>query len=211
MNRDISWANLIDQTKTYPKPYPETALTQFSIIVPICNGIDQIKSLLHTLTQLSTEHQDHDHEIIFVNIGSQGGTLTEIQDWPHHDHIRVIEHPADTDRMTSIRTGIANAQSHVIVLMMDTHSSPASESIMKLVNPILAGSCDMTIGRDSNTDSSAHRSPMTRFTAWLARSICDTQDPTSGLFAFRSTWLKWSTNWIGLLKPSFGRKEENPP
>ncbi len=158
-------------------------MTQFSIIVPICNGIDQIKSLLHTLPHLSTEH--HDHEIIFVNIGSQGGTLTEIQDWPHHDHIRVIEHPADTDRMTSIRTGIANAQSHVIVLMMDTHSSPASESIMKLVNPILAGSCDMTIGRDSNTDSSAHRSPMTRFTAWLARSICDTQDPTSGLFVFR--------------------------
>lgn len=168
-------------------------MIQFSIVVPICNEIGHIESLLHTLTRLTTEH--HDHEIIFVDAGSHDGTLAVIQGWPDQAHIRVIEHPAHTDRMASIQTGIANAQSHVIVLMMDSNSNLTPESMRKFVDPILEGTCDLTIGSNSIPDSpapseSGHHSPLSRLIAWLAQSICDTQDPTSGLFAFRRELFK---------------------
>lgn len=168
-------------------------MIQFSIIVPIRNETCHIEPLLNALSQLTAERSDH--EIIFVDTGSHDGTATKIQGWIAQANIRLIEHQAHSDRMTSIRTGIASAQSDVIVLMMDANDSLTTDSFRKLVNPILQGSCDMTIGSRYAADSSrspesGYHAPLSQLTGWLSQSICDIRDPASRLFACRRELFK---------------------
>ncbi len=163
-------------------------MTQFSIIVPIRNESNHIEPLLNALTQLTAEHSDH--EIIFVDTGSHDGIPAKIQGWLSQTNTRLIESQTHSDQMTSIRSGIANAQSDIIVLMMDTRFSPAPNSFQALVSPILQGTCDMTIGSRNTADSSlpresGHFAPLSRLAGWLSQSICDIRDPAPGLLAFR--------------------------
>ncbi len=161
--------------------------TQFSIIVPTLNEVDNIDPLLSSLLALNLPTDNF--EVIFVDDGSYDGTPEKIRSWEKKANVRLIERHEKPDLTASILSGVAIARSNVIVVM-DADLSHPTDRLTAVVEPVLNGSHDVSVGSryvpGGGTEGwPLHRQWLSRIGGWLARPICDVHDATSGFFAVR--------------------------
>lgn len=162
-------------------------MTQFSVIIPTLNEVDNIDPLLTRLFAVNLPAGSF--EVIFVDDGSQDGTPDKVRVWEERANVRLVERQSKPDLTASILAGVAVAQSDVIVVM-DADLSHPPEQLPAVVSPVLDGSHDVAIGSRYVPGGSIegwplHRQWLSRIGGWLARPICDVSDATSGFFAFR--------------------------
>ncbi|SFP56362.1 dolichol-phosphate mannosyltransferase [Nitrosomonas cryotolerans] len=160
---------------------------QFSIIVPTLNESQNIDLLL---TRLFALHLDPGNfEVIIVDDNSTDGTPEKVRIWTSHANVHLIERRGKPDLTASILAGVAAAHSNAIVVM-DADLSHPPEQLLTMVTPILDNNYDVVIGSRYKAGGSTENWPLyrhclSRIGGWLARSICDVSDATSGFFAFR--------------------------
>ena len=161
--------------------------TKFSVIVPTLNEADNIDPLVTSLVALNlpTNH----FEVIFVDDGSRDGTPEKIRSWEKKANVRLVERKEKPDLTASILSGVAIAQSNVIVVM-DADLSHPTDRLTAVVEPVLNGDYDIAVGSryvpGGGTEGwPLHRQWLSRIGGWLARPICDVNDATSGFFAVR--------------------------
>jgi len=162
-------------------------MTQFSIVVPTLNESGNIDILLKQIFALDIASSID--EIIFVDDGSNDGTPEKIRDWQKNYNIRLIERTGKPDLTASVLEGTNAAHSDVIVVM-DADLSHPHDKIKALVSPILKNQCDVVIGSryipGGDTQGwPLYRHFLSRLGGFLACTLCDVSDATSGFFAFR--------------------------
>lgn len=162
-------------------------MTQFSVVIPTLNEVDNIDPLLSCLFALNLPPDSF--EIIFVDDDSQDGTPEKIHVWGKKANVRLVERKSNPDLTASILAGVAVAQSNVIVVM-DADLSHPPERLPAIVAPVLEGNYDVSVGSryvpgGCTEGWPLHRQWLSRIGGWLARPICDAGDVTSGFFAFR--------------------------
>ncbi|PSJ16642.1 glycosyltransferase family 39 protein [Nitrosomonas supralitoralis] len=162
-------------------------MTQFSVIIPTLNEVDNIDPILTRLFALN--RASGSFEVIIVDDGSQDGTPDKVHAWEEKANVRLVERKSKPDLTASILAGVAVAKSNVIVVM-DADLSHPPERLYAVVAPVLDGSHDVAIGSRYVPGGGIegwplHRQWLSRIGGWLARPICDVSDATSGFFAFR--------------------------
>jgi len=162
-------------------------MTQFSIVVPTLNEAGNIDLLLTRLSALNFAPDSF--EVIFVDDGSADGTPDKVRAWGKQSNVHLIERREKPDLTAALLTGIAAAQSDVIVVM-DADLSHPPEQLPAIVTPVLNGNCDVVIGSryvagGSTENWPLYRRLLSRAGGWIARPLCDVNDATSGFFAFR--------------------------
>jgi dolichol-phosphate mannosyltransferase len=171
----------------HPSSFRPAGSIQFSVIVPTLNEADHIDPLLTRLSALDLP--EGSFEIIFVDDGSCDGTPEKVREWENCGNVRLIERREKPDLTCSILAGAVSARGDVIVVMNADLSHPP-ERLPALIAPILDGSHDVAVGSryvpgGSTEGRPRHRQWLSRLGGWLARSLCDINDATSGFFAFR--------------------------
>ncbi|SEQ95942.1 dolichol-phosphate mannosyltransferase [Nitrosomonas sp. Nm51] len=162
-------------------------MTQFSIVVPTLNEVENIDLLLARLFALNIP--PNTFEVIFVDDNSDDGTPEKIRAWQNHTNVYLIERSGKPDLTASVLAGTDAARSDIIVVM-DADLSHPYEQLKTLVVPLLHGQYDVVIGsRYINGGGiqgwTFYRHMLSRIGGWLARPFCDVSDATSGFFAFR--------------------------
>ncbi|MCC6917199.1 glycosyltransferase family 39 protein [Nitrosomonas sp.] len=159
----------------------------FSLIIPTLNeaeNIDPLLSGIFSLTDLGNQF-----EVIIIDDGSADGTPDKVRQWQRTHNVRLIERHGQPDLTASIIEGTAAAKYEVIAVM-DADLSHPSDRLSALVQPVLDGTHDIAIGSRYIAGGNTvgwpfYRLWLSRVGGWLARSICDVNDATSGFFAFR--------------------------
>ncbi len=160
---------------------------QFSLIIPTLNEAGNIDPLLTNI--FSLDNLGNQFEVIIVDDNSTDGTPDEVRKWQKTHNVRLIERHAQPDLTASILDGTAAAKYEVIAVM-DADLSHPPERLAALIQPVLDNTHDITIGSryiagGNTTGWPFYRLWLSRMGGWLARSICDVNDATSGFFAFR--------------------------
>jgi len=164
----------------------------FSLIIPTLNEAENIDPLLSGIFSLDT--LGNQFEIIIVDDGSTDGTPDKVKQWQKTHDVRLIERHAQPDLTGSILDGTAAARYEVIAVM-DADLSHPPDRLAALIQPVLDGTHDITVGSryiagGNTTDWPFYRRWLSRAGGWLARSICDVNDATSGFFAFRKELIR---------------------
>ncbi len=162
-------------------------MIQFSIVVPTLNESENIDLLLTRIFAL--DFVPDSFEVIIVDDGSTDGTPNKVLNWANRSNVRLIERRETPDLTASILSGVAAANSDVIVVM-DADLSHPPEQLPAIVAPILNDSHDVVVASryiagGSTENWPLYRQFLSRVGGWIARPICDVNDATSGFFSFR--------------------------
>jgi len=113
---------------------------ELSVVIPVFNERDTIARVLEAVRSVPIEH-----EIIVVNDGSSDG-VEELLEGELRGHIDVlVHHPVNRGKGAALRTGIAEASGHyVIVQDADLEYDPAE--FPKLLKPLREGKADVVYG-----------------------------------------------------------------
>ncbi|ABI58741.1 glycosyltransferase family 39 protein [Nitrosomonas eutropha] len=165
---------------------------QFSLIIPTLNEAGNIDLLLTSI--FSHDNLGDQFEVIIVDDSSTDGTPDKVRKWQNTHNVHLIERHARPDLTASILDGTAAAKYEVIAVM-DADLSHPPERLASLIQPILDGTHDITIGSRYIAGGDTigwpfYRLWLSRAGGWLARTICDVNDATSGFFAFRKELIK---------------------
>jgi glycosyltransferase involved in cell wall biosynthesis len=110
-----------------------------SIILPVYNEQNTIRRLLERLPH-------HDAiEIIVVDDHSTDNSLAEIKKVKDHGILHVLEHRTNRGYGAALNTGIHYSKGEIF-LTMDSDGQHRPKDIFTLVEPILKGEADITIG-----------------------------------------------------------------
>ena len=110
-----------------------------SIILPVYNEQNTIKKLLESLPH------HHALEIIVVDDHSTDNSLAEIRKIKDHRNLHVLEHRTNRGYGAALNTGIHFSKGEIFVTM-DSDGQHHPKDIITLVEPILNGEADITIG-----------------------------------------------------------------
>ncbi len=102
----------------------DTAPPAVSVIVPVYDEVDNVGALHAAISQALA---DHDHEVVYVNDGSQDGTGPALDAIAaEDDRVRIIHFVRNYGQTAAITAGIRHAQSAVLVTMdADLQNDPA--------------------------------------------------------------------------------------
>lgn len=122
---------------------------RLSIVIPAYNEQTRIGSSLNRVLSFARDYPGG-AEVIVVDDGSTDGTagLVEalaVQSGSAGPMLRLIRHPGNRGKGAGVRTGFEQAQGD-IVLFSDADLSTPIEEARRLVEPILAGECEVAIG-----------------------------------------------------------------
>ena len=158
-----------------------------SVILPTYNESENLPILLDRLIQILA---DVDHEIIVVDDNSPDGTWQIAADyadeWPR---IRSIRRTSDRGLSSAVIAGMEIAEGRVFAVM-DSDLQHDEQALLSVVQPILDGDADVSLGsREAEGGSYGEWSQWRRFVSWggkqLARQLLrvPVSDPMSGFFA----------------------------
>ena len=116
-----------------------TDVTGLSIIVPCYNERETVGEVIRRLLDVDFRLR---REIIVVDDGSTDGTGDVVR---RFHGVRLIRHPKNMGKGAAIRTGVASSSGRVIVIQ-DADMEYFPESIPRLIEPLLKGEADMTLG-----------------------------------------------------------------
>lgn len=159
-----------------------------TIVIPTLNEEGNIDALMQQLNAVSSPACDL--QILFVDDQSDDQTVAKVHQWQQKQaNVSVLQRTAARDLTQSVIDGAEHSQTD-FVLVMDADLSHPSEKIPELLQPLVDGTHDLSVGsryvQDGGiSDWPAHR----RFLSWFgglpARIISDVKDTTSGFFACR--------------------------
>lgn len=148
---------------------PATDLQQVSVVVPIYNERECIDGLIEVLQELEVEQGDiFDFNFILVDDGSNDGTAELLkQAVEFQDHFRVVAHAENRGIAAAIHTGIAHAQSELVV-SMDADNSYDIKLIREMV-PLMTDDVDLVAASPYHPEGKVDNIPLWRL--WLSRRV----------------------------------------
>jgi dolichol-phosphate mannosyltransferase len=159
---------------------------EVSVIVPTLNEREAIALLAPRLAKALSRYR---YEIVVVDDASTDGTAEEVQRIAVHHPWRLYVRHGERGLASAVLLGMQIASGTVIV-GIDADGSHPPEVLPSMIQPILVGSAEMTIG---SRHVPGGRSPglvgTRRVLSWgaslLARPLTPVKDPMSGFFAVR--------------------------
>jgi len=116
-----------------------------SIVIPAYNEAHRIEDTLRTVHHF-LQQENWNAEILVVNDGSQDNTAALVSALSHNwKNLHLIENPQNLGKGFSVKNGALSAKGQV-VLFTDADLSAPIEEMSKLVDPILRGVFDLTLG-----------------------------------------------------------------
>ncbi|MFW6339368.1 MAG: glycosyltransferase family 39 protein [Wenzhouxiangella sp.] len=163
-------------------PGPDPAI---AIIVPTLNEAENIDRLLAGIRAAMAGQATY--EVLIVDDASTDGTAERARAWQDRMDVRVIERDAPPDLSGSVLDG-ARAARAVWVVVMDADGSHPPERIPALLEPLLAGTHDLTIGSRHAEGGRTEGWPWQRHltsgvATLLAWPFTEVRDPMAGFFA----------------------------
>ena len=126
-----------------------------SIIVPVWNEENRISATLHGLRKLDLSHLDLSWEIVVVDGGSTDRTVEQAR---ASSGVKVHRLPAGRfGKGAAIRYGLERTVSDLVVIFPGDDEYPA-EGVRRVLEPILSGICDATLGARNLRPHSDHES-----------------------------------------------------
>jgi dolichol-phosphate mannosyltransferase len=159
-----------------------------SVILPTFNESENIKHIVPAISRVFRE-EDIEGEIIVVDDNSPDGTAATASALGDEHPVRVHLRRNERGLSKAVMEGFRLAEGD-ICLVMDADLSHPVEKIPALIEPILEGKCDATVGSRYITGGGCENWPFTRKiiskgAGFLARGVTSLSDPTSGFMAIR--------------------------
>jgi undecaprenyl-phosphate 4-deoxy-4-formamido-L-arabinose transferase len=140
-----------------------------SIVIPVYNEEKNLEPLTHRLVEAM---RSYNHEIIFVNDGSQDGTLAILKNLQtQHQSIRIIDFLGNFGQHMAIMAGFEHVRGDVVVTL-DADLQNPPEAIPLLLEKIEAG-YDYVGSYRNNRQDSFFRTHISKFINRIRESITD--------------------------------------
>ena len=177
-----------------PNSRNDLADYHIAIVIPVFNESRHIKQVLESIPS-------YIRSIIVVDDGSTDDTLHRIEERMEIDsRIQCVQHRTNQGVGMAMMTGYRQAieLSASIVVKMDGDGQMSSESLPKLISPLLSGVADYSKGSRFAYTSDASEMPLVRrignvtlgFMTKVAAGYWNLLDPTNGFTAIRTDVLK---------------------
>jgi dolichol-phosphate mannosyltransferase len=163
-----------------------------SVILPTYNEAGNIGKIVPEITETLREN-NLTGEIVVVDDDSPDGTGAIAGELSANYPVRVSVRKGERGLATAVLKGFALSRGRVCVVM-DADLSHPVKRLPDMVQPILEGKCDMTVGSryvegGGSTDWPLLRRMISRASGLAARGVVKLSDPTSGFMAVRRSLL----------------------
>lgn len=112
----------------------------FSIVIPVYNEKKTLRKILDKINSVPL-----DKEIVIVDNFSTDGTREILREIERQRKARVIYHPRNLGKGTSVRVGINEAKGEFIVIQ-DADLEYDPRDYLKLIKPLLNNQADLSLG-----------------------------------------------------------------
>ena len=158
---------------------------EYSIIIPTLNEGENIDPLLEGI--FSAIGPDDRMEVLIVDDSSTDGTCERAESWARSHPVRLIRRTGAPDLSGAVMDGARAARGHW-VMVMDADGSHPAETIPRLLEPLRAGTHDVTIGSRHASGGKTVGWPWirhltSRIATLLAWPFTEVRDPMAGYFA----------------------------
>lgn len=167
--------------------YPELAVTDFSIVIPVYGNEENIPSLLTRLTELMADLPALT-EVVFVVDGSPDASYAALAEALPQAAFRsqLLQHSRNFGSFAAIRTGLASAKGRAIGVMAADLQEPA-ELMVEFQRALDSGAVDVTVGRRVARSDPALSSLSSRAFWGLYRRTIAREMPPGGVDVFGCT------------------------
>jgi dolichol-phosphate mannosyltransferase len=164
-----------------------------SIILPTYNEAQNIKRIVPAITKVFQE-KAIEGEVIVVDDNSPDGTADIASNLANSYPVKVHVRKGGRGLSSAVIEGFGLAKGDVCIVM-DADLSHPVEKIPDMIQPILEGRCDATVGSRYVAGGGAQKWPLLRRIAskgagLLAKGVTSLSDPTSGFMAVRKRILE---------------------
>ena len=124
----------------YLYPVLDINLFKLSIIIPVYNERDSLKTLVSKV-----EAVDYEKEIILIDDFSTDGTREVIKEYETKENFQVLYHGRNRGKGAALRTGFSKSRGEIIIIQdADLEYNPSDYGT--LLEPILDGRADVVFG-----------------------------------------------------------------
>lgn len=186
---DVHDDQLTRQTGSVPPRHDRRAVRQVavSVVLPTFNEADNIPELIE---RLSVVLGDYDHEILVVDDDSPDQTWAVADELAaRFPRVRSVRRVGERGLSSAVLHGFHLATGRVLVVM-DADLQHDASILPAMIDPVLAGEVDMTVGsREAEGGSYGDWSAGRRFVSWGGKQLAcrmlglNIGDPMSGFFA----------------------------
>jgi dolichol-phosphate mannosyltransferase len=167
-----------------------------SVILPTYNEADNIRRIIPAISKVFRE-KAIEGEVIVVDDDSPDGTASIASNLAGSYPVRVHVRKSGRGLSRAVIDGFGLARGEVCVVM-DADLSHPVEKIPDMIQPILEGKCDATVGSRYVVGGGAQNWPLLRKiiskgAGLLAKGVTGLSDPTSGFMALRKSILEGIT------------------
>ena len=161
-------------------------IKNIDIVIPLYNPPEGwATNLVDNFTQLETSLSQYNINIILVNDGSA------ISSYPDLKNMILLENESNMGKGYSIRAGVQSSKADVVIYT-DIDFPYTLESMVKMVNILIEGSCDIVVGvRDEkyNEKIPFQRRLISKSLKWMIRTFIKipVSDTQAGLKAFKAS------------------------
>jgi dolichol-phosphate mannosyltransferase len=161
-----------------------------SIIIPTFNEAEPISLIVPRLSKVLQE-EGISGEIIVVDDNSPDGTANIVMELAERYPVKVHIRKTDKGLSKAVLKGFELATGDICVVM-DADLSHPVEQVPAMIQPILEGKCDATVGSRSVAGGGYHNFPIHRkmtskVAGIMAKGVTSLSDPTSGFMAIRKS------------------------
>jgi len=159
-----------------------------SVILPTYNEAQNIRRIIPAITKVFQD-RSMEGEVIVVDDDSPDGTASIASNLAASYPVKVRVRKSGRGLSRAVIEGFGLAQGEICVVM-DADLSHPVEKIPDMIQPILEGKCDATVGSRYVAGGGAQNWPLVRRivskgAGLLAKGVTTLSDPTSGFMAVR--------------------------
>lgn len=168
---------------------------QVSIVIPTYNEEKNISIIIPQIFAI-LKQANITSEVIVVDDNSQDQTAQEVKQLMKSYPVRLIER-SERGLASAVIAGF-NAANGQIYIVMDADGSHPVDKLPDMINPILKGEADVTVGtryiEGATTENwSLFRRYLSKSSGFLAKQVVDISDPTTGFMGIRADLYKQYT------------------
>ncbi|SDP62916.1 polyprenol monophosphomannose synthase [Desulforhopalus singaporensis] len=157
-----------------------------TVIIPTLNEEENIDNLLERLVEVQRGNP-FAFDILFVDSASEDETQQKVLAWQKRAPVRLLAQKFNVGLAGAVMAGARHATADLVVVM-DADLSHPPEDIPRLLQPLVAGTSNMSLGSRYTAGSAMPDWPVgrkikSRLATIPARMFCDVKDPLSGFFA----------------------------
>lgn len=161
-------------------------MNEITVLIPTLNEAENIDLLVQRLLTIRKKGR-YLFDILFVDSASQDGTCDKVVPYTENAPVYLLRRDVNVGLAGAVLAGAHFSDSRYI-LVMDSDLSHPPEKIPDLLNPLIQGTCDMTIGSRYVKGGRIVGWPFSRrlcsrLATMPALLFCDVKDPLAGFFA----------------------------